>query len=157
MITCYFENKRKSSLRHVTVDAIIVKDDKILFVKRAPDLLLEGNKYALPGGFLDRDETATAGVLRELLEETGYKSKIISLFRINDKPNRKGEDRQNVDFVFLVEPLEKVSDHDHEVQETRWFNLDNLPPANHFAFDHYENVELYLKHRKKPLALPIIG
>lgn len=155
MITCNFENNRKASLRHVTVDAIIIKDNKILLVKRAADLILEGNKYALPGGFLDRNETASQGVVREVLEETGFKSKVISIFRINDNPNRKGEDRQNVDFVFLVEPLEKISQPNHEVQEAYWFNLDNLHPANQFAFDHYENIKLYLKHRKQPFTLPI--
>lgn len=36
MITCFFENKKKAYLRHVTVDAILIQDNKILLVKRAP-------------------------------------------------------------------------------------------------------------------------
>lgn len=156
MITCCFENNKKVFLRHVTVDAIVVRNNKILLVKRAPQLI-SGNKYALPGGFLDRDETTSEAVLRELLEETGFKGRIISLFRINDNPTRAGEDRQNVDFVFLVKTIKKVSKPDHEIKETYWFNLAKLPDKNQFAFDHHENIKLYLSYKKKPFNLPIIG
>ncbi len=69
MLTCFFENNAKASLRHVTVVAIIIRDRKILLVKRAARFL-EGGKYCLPGGFLDRDETMAQGVAREVREET---------------------------------------------------------------------------------------
>ena len=139
MITCFFENKNRTFLRHVTVDALLIQKDKILLIKRA-DHLVEGNKYALPGGFLDRDETTSEGILREVKEETGYQGKIISLFRVNDKPDRKNEDRQNVDFLYLVQPEKKVAMHDNEVKEVKWFDLDKLPKPEEFAFDHYESI-----------------
>src|SRR3989344_968422 len=109
MISCQFENGNKASLRHVTVDSIILNEgrDSILLVKRAPHLS-NPNKYALPGGFLGRDETAENAAQREALEETGYQTKVIGLFRINDNPNRPKEDRQNVDFVYLFEVTRKV-------------------------------------------------
>lgn len=156
MITCFFENKRKAFLRHVTVDALLVQKDKILLVKRAPHLP-HGNKYALPGGFLDRDETTSEGILREVREETGYEGKIISLFRINDNPYRKGEDRQNVDFVYLVRVEKKVAKHDSEVKKVKWFDLDKLPQPEEFAFDHYETIQLYLRYRKEKIDLPVTG
>lgn len=151
MIQCQFENGNKASLRHITVDAIIINSDKseILLVKRALHLS-NPNKYALPGGFLDRDETASQAILREVLEETGYKAEIISLFRINDNPNRPQEDRQNVDFVYLVEAKEKVAEHDKEIANVQWFKLNQLPPEEEFAFDHYENIEFYLQSAKTP-------
>lgn len=155
MIKCFFENGGKASLRHVTIDAIIVKNDKILLVKRAANLI-NPNKYALPGGFLDRDETTRDAIAREIKEETGYECKSATLFRINDKPDRIGEDRQNVDFVFLVEVGEQVSKPDKEINELVWFELDSLPKAEEFAFDHYENVELYKSYRFKKFSLPIV-
>jgi len=155
MITCFFESKNKASLRHVTIDAILVQKNKILLIKRA-DHLIEGNKYALPWGFLDRDETTSEGILREVKEETGYQGKIISLFRVDDKPNKKGGDRQNVDFVYSVQAGKKVGAPDNEVKGTKWFDLDKLPKPEEFAFDHYENIELYLKYRKRKFPLPII-
>lgn len=157
MITCQFEDGGKGSLRHVTVDAIVLnaRKDEIFLIKRAPHLS-NPNKYALPGGFLDRDETTVQAILREVLEETGYQGKIITLFRVNDNPNRAKENRQNVDFVYLVEAREKTGESDKEVSESGWHKLDKLPSPDDFAFDHYENIELYLKHLKDPLNLPLI-
>lgn len=156
MIACFFENNHKAFLRHVTVDALMVRRDEILLVKRAPQQFV-GNKYALPGGFLDREETARQAVLRELLEETGYKARLISIFRINDNPYRIGEDRQNVDFVYLVEVEKKVGKPNQEIGNIRWFKLNKLPDESEFAFDHYETIQLYLRYKKKPFKLPYIG
>lgn len=156
MINCQFENGSKGSLRHVTVDSIVLNKDRdsILLVKRAPHLS-NPNKYALPGGFLGRDETTENAAKREVLEETGYQTKVINLFRINDDPNRPKEDRQNVDFVYLFEAGEKVATSDNEVSNVVWFKLDSLPPLEEFAFDHYETIELYLKFLQKPFPLPV--
>lgn len=155
MINCTFENARKASLRHVTIDAIIVKENKILLVKRSAKLTNPG-KFATPGGFLGRDENTEEAVKREALEETGYKIKVESLFTITDKPDRKNEDRQNVNFTFLAVPLEKVSDPDDEVSEVNWFDLEDLPKEKDFAFDHYERVMLYKKYIKNKFSLPFI-
>jgi len=156
MIKCTFEDDGKGLLRHAVVDMLVIKDNQILLIKRAPHLT-NGNKYALVGGFMERDETSKQTALRETMEETGYKAEIIDLFRIIDHPNRRGEDRQNISFVYLVKPLEKTGTSDREVKELKWFNLDKLPTPEEFAFDHLENIQLYLQHLKTPFTLPIIG
>lgn len=155
MINCTFENGGKGSLRHVTVTALVVRHNEILLVKRAPNLLA-GNLYGLPGGFLDRNEHVFQGVKRELLEETGYESKDVELFRINDKPDRRGEDRQNVDFVFLITPGEKTGKPDAENTEVFWSTFDKLPKEETFAFDYYENIQLFLKYKKEQFPLPVL-
>lgn len=154
MINCTFENGGKGSLRHVVVDMLVIKNNQILLVKRAPQLT-GGNKYALIGGFMEQGETSRQAAIREIMEESGYKAKIISLFRIVDSPNRRGEDRQNVSLVFLVEPLEKVGTPDKEVKDLKWFDLDKLPSQEEFAFDHLDNIKLYLQHLKTSFPLPI--
>jgi 8-oxo-dGTP diphosphatase len=156
MITCQFESGNKAKLRHVVFDAFCVKNDKLLLIKRAK-YLKEGGKYAFPGGFLERNETIEQGVLRELKEESGYNGKIIKLFRIIDTPLRKGENSQNVDFVYLVKPLQKVGQPDKETDEVKWFNLDKLPPAEQIAFDHWETIKLYLRFKKAEFKLPVFG
>ena len=123
MIKCFFEDNNQGTLRHVVIDALVIKDNKILLIKRAKHLT-GGNKYALPGGFLDRNETTKEGILREFNEETGLSGEIISLFRIIDNPGRIGENRQNVSFVYLINPLKKISDFDkNEVINIFWFDL----------------------------------
>ncbi len=155
MITCTFENGNKASLRHVVTHAIVEKDGALLLEKRAGDIL-ETGKWSLPSGFLDRDETAAQGILRELLEETGWEGEVISLFRINTSPNRPHEDRQNVVFEFLVRPIAKVGEPDHESSKVEWIPIDKLNPLNEFAFDHGESIGLYLKYREHPFTLPLL-
>lgn len=155
MISCTFENGSKTSLRHVVVHAIVEKDGAILLEKRAPGIL-EGGKWSLPSGFLGRDETAAEGALRELKEETGWAGEIVSLFRINTKPDRPHEDRQNVAIEFIIKPLKQVTKPDKESTEISWVQIDKLPPLSEFAFDHGESIGLYLKYKNNPHPLPLV-
>jgi len=149
MITCQFEKGPKTSLRHVVVDALIIDENKILLIKRA-EHLINGGKYALPGGYLDRDETAQQAVVREVMEETGYKVKVEKLFTIIDNPNRPQEDRQNVAFIYEVRSLGKVGEHDpSEVLDVKWYDLEKLPSKADFAFDHFQTI---LEYKKKYTA-----
>lgn len=156
MINCTFENGNKASLRHVVMHAIVEKDNALLLVKRAGNLL-ESGKWSLPAGFLDRDETVEEGVLRELREETGWQGKIISLFRINSRPDRPHEDRQNVSFDFLIKPIKIVGKPDLESSKVEWIPIEKLLPFDQFAFDHGESIKMYLEYRKKKFIIPTIN
>jgi 8-oxo-dGTP diphosphatase len=156
MITCEFETGSKTNLRHVTTDCLIVDGEKILLVKRA-DHFLEGGKYALPGGYLDPGETTEQGVAREALEETGYQVGLQYLLHINDDPDRKRDERQNVTFYYVAYPVKKVQDADEESTDIRWFPFDDLPPREQIAFDHYEEIQLFRAYCEKKFAIPIVG
>ncbi len=153
MIQCTFENGNKASLRHVIVNLIAIKDDKLLLVKRAPHLTNPG-KWALVGGYLDRDETLEECVPRELHEETGYEGVVDKLFCIIDNPNRAQEDRQNVGFMYIVSVGDKTGSKDDESSAVEWFDLNNLPPKEDWAFDLYSVTQHYLQHLKNPRPLP---
>ena len=144
MITCTFEDGGKGSHRHVDVDALIVDKGKVLLIKRA-DHLTNGGKYAFPGGFLDRDETAEQAVVREALEETGYTVEVEKLFKIIDKPDRPQDDRQNIAFIYIVKSIGKTGEADAESSEVKWFSLGDLPSEKEFAFDHYQTIQEYKK------------
>jgi 8-oxo-dGTP diphosphatase len=157
MINCIFEDGNKASLRHVTVNSIVVNEkNEVLLVKRSPHLT-NGNKYGLPGGFLDRDETTEEAALRELREETGYTGKIVKLFQIVDNPNRPKEDRQNVDFRYIVELVGGEKTENDEVSRIEWISLDDLPKEEDRAFDHIESLDLYKKYITKSFELPVIN
>jgi ADP-ribose pyrophosphatase YjhB (NUDIX family) len=156
MIDCTFENGNKASLRHCVVDVIVIKDGKILLVKRAPKLL-NGGKYALVGGYIDRDENSTETCKREVKEETGYEIELKFLLRIGDNPDRPQEDRQNIVFVYVAEATQKVGQGDEEATEVKWFDLNSLPEKEEFAFDHYEDIQLYKKYISEKFQLPIMG
>ncbi|MBI2621309.1 MAG: NUDIX hydrolase [Candidatus Levybacteria bacterium] len=156
MINCRFENGRKTSLRHCVVDALVIDKGKILLIKRAPRLL-NGGKYAVIGGYIERDEDSKQALIREAKEETGYHIMPVELFRIADNPDRPQEDRQNVAFFYLAKVIKKIGGGNDEVSEIRWFDLNNLPPKNLFAFDHYGTIELYKRYLKKKFPLPFVG
>lgn len=144
MINCTFENGGKTSLRHVVVDAIVVNEGKILIIKRAAHLT-NGDKWAIPGGFLDRDETLEKAVIRELKEETGLVAKSVKLFKVIDDPARKNEDRQNVVFIYEVEAAGEIDFDREEISEAKWFDINKLPKEQDFAFDHFEIITEFLK------------
>jgi len=156
MLICEFENGRQAKLRHVTVGAIVVNQQgEILLVKRA--VSHNFGKYAIPGGFLDRNEDTEKATLRELKEETGYDGEIINLFRVNDNPKRPKEDRQNVDFLYVVKLTGGGTKLNEEVSEIIWFSQTNLPAEEEFAFDHRDSIVKYFSHLARPLKLPLIG
>lgn len=123
MIGCTFENGNHASLRHVVVDNLVLQGDRILLVKRAP-ALIEGGKWGLVGGFVDRDETIRQAAAREIMEETGYEVSDITLLRIVDTPDRPGEDRQNIAFVHACTAGRQTGTPDGE---SRF--IENISPA----------------------------
>lgn len=156
MITCTFENGNQNSLRHVTANALVVKDGKVLLAKRSEGLS-EAGKWCLLGGFMNRDETTAECVVREVKEESGWDVENPRLFRVIDSPHRPHEDRQNVEFVYIVDPTKKTGEPDWESKELRWFAFNELPAADQIAFDHGEDIELYKQYLEKPFVLPFIS
>lgn len=161
MINCQFEDGGKANLRHVTVNAIVLKDSKVLLGKRGTyhngKPLLEAGKWALLGGFFNRDEYLEETLKREVMEESGWTIDNLRLLRINDNPNRPAEDRQNVDIVFIADAVKQVRGSDEEVRELKWFDLESLPEEKDIAFDHGEHLMLYRKFLKDDFLLPVWG
>ncbi len=154
MIACRFEDGGEAFLRHVVVDTIVIRDGKVLLVKRTKSLL-EGGKWGLVGGYVERDETLQEAVKREVFEEAGWRVIDISLFRIKDKPDRPNEDRQNIAFVFICTADKEEGKMDWESDEIRWFALDKIPAKDELAFDHPEDLNLYMKYLNKEISLPL--
>jgi ADP-ribose pyrophosphatase YjhB (NUDIX family) len=155
MITCFFENGSRAALRHVVVHAVVERNGALLLVRRAAHLS-EGGKWGLPGGFLDRDERLVDGVLRELREETGWAGEVQRLLRINSRPDRPQEDRQNVAFDFVISPLKQVGEPDHESSAVEWVPIHRLPPLESLAFDHGDTIRFYLTARGGPVHAPTV-
>lgn len=161
MLTCTFEDGGSASLRHVTVNAIVVQDSKILLGKRGTynngKPLLEAGKYGLLGGYFNRDESLMEALKREVHEESGWEIDNLRLLRINDNPNRPAEDRQNVDIIFIADAIKNSGESDEEVTHLEWFDLSALPSRENVAFDHYDSLEMYRKYVNGELQIPIVG
>jgi ADP-ribose pyrophosphatase YjhB (NUDIX family) len=160
MITCHLENGDEVGLRHVVVAAIIVRQGKVLLEKRGTfngKPMLESGKWALVGGFFDRDETLIDAVSRESIEEVGVELKNHILFAIVDNPYRlRDGQRQNVSVVYVCEAGKSTPVESEEVAETKWFDLDNLPSKEEMAFDFHQILQLYRKYLKEKFPLPVV-
>ena len=62
------------------VRGAVFKEDKILMVREISDGL-----WTLPGGYVDVNESAGEAVVREIFEESGFKTKIVKMIGLYDK------------------------------------------------------------------------
>ncbi|MDE6535253.1 MAG: NUDIX hydrolase, partial [Muribaculaceae bacterium] len=88
--------------------------------------------WALPGGFLNPDETAEEGAARELMEETGFKASYLEQLKAYSNPRRDPRERIiTIAFIALVK-IGEVRGGD-DAAEAKWFAIDRIPQL---AFDH---------------------
>lgn len=130
------EERIPSFLGEEDKDGILTNNTFILLIKRGREPFK--NKWALPGGFINMDETLETACKRELLEETGLKVERMTQFKTYDAINRDPRGR-TVSVVFYVEILEKenVKGSD-DAAKADWFSITDLPEL---AFDHQQIVE----------------
>lgn len=62
---------------YVGLGAVIVRDGKVLILKRSPDKDFAPNRWEIVTGRLERGENPAAGILREIEEETKLKAEVI--------------------------------------------------------------------------------
>ena len=98
--------------------------------------------WALPGGFLNPDETLEQCAARELEEETGIKNLKLKQLHTFSSLDRDPRGR-TVSVVFYAVTATKPTVHaGDDAAKTQWFPLENLPTL---AFDHKQIVELAIK------------
>jgi 8-oxo-dGTP diphosphatase len=71
----------------IGVGAIVVHDGRVLLVRRGTEPLK--GSWTLPGGALEAGETLTAGVAREVHEETGLLVEPVELIELLDRIHRE--------------------------------------------------------------------
>ncbi len=134
----------------VTVDAVVVACGHVLLVERAhrPGKGL----WALPGGFLDSQETLAAAALQELREETSIEVDESTLRQatrrseVFDDPARSARGR-TITHAYLIElgdlgELPRVEGAD-DARAARWFPLEDVPRSRLFE-DHYAILQAML-------------
>jgi len=125
--------------RGMSVDAIIIKDKKILLIKRGSELYK--GYWGTPGGYVGWDETIEDALKREVKEETGLTVTTMKFMFCNSDPSR--HPKQVVNFVYYVSEYEGNVAPSDDALECEWFQIDSLPER--LAFDHKENIKESLK------------
>ena len=118
------EKGKKDGINHFSSGIAVMKEDRILIIKRSIDDFLGGN-YELPGGGIEDGETFFDGVTRELKEETGLNLKGISLLFEGFDYNTETKNRvRQVNFLVTTDTYEITLSHEHE--SFLWVGIDGI-------------------------------
>ena len=147
----------------LTVDCVIFGFDgdklNVLLVERG----LEPYKgmWALPGGFVNIDETVEDAARRELMEETGIADMFLEQFRVFSAVHRDPRERVvTVAFLTLVSQDKCGKPRaGTDASLALWFDESKLPPL---AFDHREIIDKARHHlsdiiRLRPVAFRLLN
>ena len=123
-----------------TVDILIIKQGKIVLVKRRNPPL----GWAIPGGFVDEGESVEHAAIREAKEETGLDVTLDALFYVYSDPSR--DPRQHTMSTVFVAHADGEPAGDDDAEIAQYFSLDALPEP--IVFDHAVIIADYLESRK---------
>ncbi|KXK08955.1 MAG: Bifunctional NMN adenylyltransferase/Nudix hydrolase [candidate division WS6 bacterium OLB21] len=126
--------------RVLTVDCLVVNSEgKVLFVTRAAEPYK--NYLALPGGYMNFDETAEQAVIREVKEETGIILDKVEMFAVYDDPKRDPKQRVSILFIAFADGIPKAADDAHKAE---FLEVDKIDPTK-LAFDHGQMLEDFIE------------
>jgi 8-oxo-dGTP diphosphatase len=132
----------------LTVDCIIIRNtgDKIELLLIQRDRYPFEGMWALPGGFIEMNETLSDAASRELNEETGLIDIGLEQFKTFDKIDRDPRGRTiSVVFYGFMEDQSMDVKAASDARDARWFEINDLPEL---AFDHQEIVEEFVKENQ---------
>lgn len=114
----------------LTTDGVIFKNNEILLIKRNNDPFK--GKWALPGGYVEYGEKVEDAVVREILEETGIKTKISDLLGVYSDPNRDPRGH-TITVVYILEIQGGELKSGDDASDAKFFGFNELPDL---SFDH---------------------
>lgn len=102
--------------------------------------------FALPGGFVDKDEDLDVAAARELLEETHVSGVPLTQFGAFGKPGRDPRGHTVTVAYYGVLPVASLDSvqADDDAASAKWLSLAEVPSSS-FAFDHADVVKQGLK------------
>jgi bifunctional NMN adenylyltransferase/nudix hydrolase len=135
----------------VTVDSLVIKSGHVLLVKRGA--MPGKGLWALPGGFLNQDETLLDGAIRELREETRIKVPVqvlkgsIKASKTFDAPNRSTRGR-TITQAFFIDlgngELDRVRGSD-DAEKALWMPLNEVAKQrDRFMEDHFFIIDNFI-------------
>jgi 8-oxo-dGTP diphosphatase len=141
----------------VTVDVVVftVEDGRLAVILIRRRDWPHAGKWALPGGFVDIDESLKRAAWRELQEETGVKAGFLEQLGAFGRPDRDPRERViTVVYISLIAAerlhLEAASD----ASDAQVFFIDELPEL---AFDHRSILDMALERLSAKLDYSTIA
>lgn len=145
--------ERPSVTVDVVIFSLIEEELKVLLVKRKR-WPFEGS-WAIPGGFVNMDESLEEAAVRELAEETGVRNVYMEQLYTFGDPERDPRTRVITVAYFAIVPSDAVAhEPGSDAAETDWFSVEALPAL---AFDHDEILDYALTRLRYKLEYTMVG
>ncbi len=141
----------------VTTDIVIftIRQDelKILLIKRA--LQPYQGMWALPGGFVNLEESLEDGARRELAEETGIRDVYLEQLYSFGEPDRDPRERVITVAYYALVPSDEIDiQAGSDAEGVSWFGMQELPEL---AFDHAAILEMAYERLRAKLDYSTIA
>jgi 8-oxo-dGTP diphosphatase len=142
----------------VTVDIVVftVKDNclKVLLIQRGEEPYR--HFWALPGGFVQVQESLEEAANRELFEETGIRQAYLEQLYTYGSPQRDPRGRViSVAYFALVRPDEVIKpEAGSDAAQAAWYPANDLPAL---AFDHYDIIQYAVRRLRYKLEYTAVG
>jgi 8-oxo-dGTP diphosphatase len=133
----------------VTVFTVHGGDVQVLLIKRAE--WPHTGKWAIPGGFIEIDESLKRAALRELREETGVKAGFLEQLGAFGHPNRDPRERVITVVYMALLPSDQLRiEAGSDASDARLFGINELPEL---AFDHDKVLRRALERLRDKLDI----
>jgi 8-oxo-dGTP diphosphatase len=141
---------------HLSVDVVILslreKDLQVLLIRRGHPPFK--GKWAIPGGFVNADESLDAAARRELEEETDVREVYLEQLYTFGEPRRDPRGRVVTVAYFALVPDDVTARAGDDAAEVGWFSVAQLPPL---AFDHDDILRYALQRLRYKLEYTAVG
>jgi 8-oxo-dGTP diphosphatase len=129
----------------LTVDAVWIRGGRLLLVRRGRPPFR--GRWALPGGFVELDESTEQAVGRELKEETGLTARPAGVVGVYSEPGRDPRG-PTVTIAYRMRGRGGRPAGADDAREAAWFPLRRLP---RLAFDH----DRIVRDARRRLLVPV--
>ena len=134
----------------VTADVVVLRRDghetSVLLIRRRDEPY--AGAWALPGGFLNIDESLEACARRELFEETGLQPARLEQLHCFGAPGRDPRERViTVAYVTVFEESDGSVSAGSDAAAAAWFPYSDLPEL---AFDHRDIIDTAHRRLMRP-------
>jgi len=132
----------------VDVRGVVFKDDKILLVRE----IMDNNRWTLPGGWADVNESPAESVEREVFEESGFKSKVVKVLAVYDR-TKQGHVPPYMFHIyklfFLCQLIGGEANTSIETSDVAFFNEHEIPELS-VARVTYQQIMKFFDHHRNP-------
>lgn len=121
----------------LTVDTVVTNNTSVVLIKRKNPPYK--GFWALPGGFVEYEETVESAAVRETKEETGLDVELGTIVGVYSKPGRDPRGHV-ITICYLAQKTGGNLFADTDASDAHWFEVNKISKID-MAFDHLKIID----------------